>query len=110
MERTAAIAINSLIKQMIGQNRKYHNILQFSVWVVQYLLFSAQFECAMHQHLVNLHILQCSLCKKKKKYCKSNVYMKYHPNDSLKNIMVFSTLARNMKTNSNIVELCSTLN
>ena len=36
--------------------------------------------------------------------------MKYHPNDSLKNIMVFSTLARNMKTNSNIVELCSTLN
>ena len=111
MERTAAIAINSLIKQMIGQNRKHHNILQFSVWVVQYLLFSAQFECAMHQHLVNLHILHVQFVQKKnKKYCKSNVYMKYHPNDSLKNIMVFSTLARNMKTNSNIVELCSTLN
>ena len=46
--------------------------------------------------------------QKKKKYYKSNVYMKYHPNGSLKNIMVFSALARNMKTNSNIVDLCST--
>ena len=35
MEPTAAIiVINSLIKQIIGQNGKYPNILQISVWVV----------------------------------------------------------------------------
>ena len=67
MECTAAIAINSLIKQMIGQNRKYHNILQFSVWVMQHLLFSAQFASAMYQHLVNLHIMHVQFVQKKKK-------------------------------------------
>ena len=67
MEYTAAIAINSLIKQMIGQNWKYHNILQFSVWVVQHLLFSAQFASAMYQHLVNLHIMHVQFVQKKKK-------------------------------------------
>ena len=28
-----------------------------------------------------------------KSYCKSRLYMKYHPNEKLKNIMVFSALA-----------------
>lgn len=37
MERTAAIAINSLIKPIIGQNGKYHNVLQFSVLVVLFV-------------------------------------------------------------------------
>ena len=31
--------------------------------------------------------------KREKKYCKSKVNMKHHPNGSLKNIMVFSTSA-----------------
>ena len=32
--------------------------------------------------------------KRKKKYCKSKVNMKHHPNGRLKNIIVFSTLAK----------------
>ena len=36
--------------------------------------------------------------------------MKHNPKYSLKNIMVFSTLARNIKADSSIVQLCSTLN
>ena len=73
-------------------------------------MFSARFARAMHQHLVNLHVLHVQFVQKKQKNYKSKVYMKHNPKYSLKNIMVFSTLARNMKANSSIVELCSTLN
>ena len=109
MERTAAIAINSLIKPIIGQNGKYHNVLQFSVLVV--LFVNPTFEISF----LLCKVCMCNasapckfaytahaVCAKKKNYCKSNVYMKYHPKCSLKNIMGFSTLA--------IVEFCSTLN
>ena len=119
MEPTAAIiVINSLIKQIIGQNGKYPNILQISVWVV--LLVHPTFA---------MSFVLCTICtcnasapckfactaravcaKKTQKNYKSKVYMKHNPKYSLKNIMVFSTLARNMKANSSIVELCSTLN
>ena len=30
-----------------------------------------------------------------KRYCKSRVYMKHHPNGNLKNVIVFSALAIN---------------
>ena len=117
MERTAAIAINSLIKQITGQNGKYHNILQFSVWVV--LLVNPTFEISFVLCTIctcnasapfKFAYSSCAVCAKNKKYCKSKVYMKHHPKCRLENIMVFSALARNMKANSNIVELCSTLN
>ena len=117
MERTAAIAINSLIKQIIGQNGKCHNILQISVWVV--LLVNETFEISFVLCTIctcnasapcKFAFTACAVSAKNKKYCKSKVYMKHHPKCSLKNIMVCSTLARNMKANSNIVELCSTLN
>ena len=55
MEHTAAITINSLTNQIIGQRRKYHNILQISIWLVQllqYLLVSAQFARAMHRYVL----------------------------------------------------------
>ena len=32
-------------------------------------------------------------CVEHKRYCKSRLYMKHHPNGKLKNIMVFSALA-----------------
>ena len=31
-----------------------------------------------------------------KRYCKTRVYMKYHPNGNIKNIMVFSSLAKSV--------------
>ena len=31
-----------------------------------------------------------------KRYCKTRVYMKYHPNGNIKNIMVFSALAKSV--------------
>ena len=117
MEPTAAIiVINSLIKQIIGQNGKYPNILQISVWVV--LLVNPTFAmsfvlctiCTCNASAPCKFVLHVQFVQKKQKNYKSKVYMKHNPKYSLKNIMVFSTLARNMKANSSIVELCSTLN
>ena len=117
MEHTAAIAINSLIKQIIGQNGKYPNILQISVWVVLPVsqTFAMSFVlctiCTRNASApCKFAYTACAVCAKKQKNYKSKVYMKHNPKYSLKNIMVFSTLARNMKANSSIVELCSTLN
>ena len=44
-------------------------------------------------HLVGLHTLHKQFMQKTKKDCKSKFYMKSHPNNSFKNIMVFSGLA-----------------
>ena len=47
------------------------------------------------QLLENLHErhMQFVQKKKKKRKCKSEVHMKHHPNSTVKNIMVFHTLA-----------------
>jgi len=68
---------------------------------VQYVLHIPPFFCSVF--LRNSPILSldshedihcmCSSCKKQKIYWKSKVYMKSHPNDSLKNIVVFFGLA-----------------
>ena len=67
--------------------------------LLKYLLVSAWFTRAMHQLLIILHTLHTyNSCKtNKQKNCRNKVFMKNHPNGSLKNIMVFAALANWLK-------------
>lgn len=84
---------------LIGQSEKYHNILQNAVWVVLHvnLSFTVFFVVLHKLHGQCMQILRSSCTahanRTEKKNCKSLVYIKYHPNKNVNNIMAFSTLA-----------------
>ena len=91
---------------MIGQSGKYHTILQISVWVVLHVNPTSQislglcmiYTCnasAPHNfaYIAHIEFMQ----NKQTKNCRNKVFMKNHPNGSLKNIMVFSALANWVK-------------
>ena len=85
---------------LIGQSRKYHNSHLDGIHVNLTFALSFVFcmKCMCTQcklFYVKLMHCACKSCKTEKRYCRSRVNMKQHPNEKLKNtcIMVFSAFA-----------------
>ena len=84
---------------LIGQSRKYHNSHLDGASIKLHFCIIFCFWHELHVHFMQIYVKLMHYafrsCETEKRYCRSWVYMKQHPNEKLKNrcIMVFSASA-----------------
>ena len=84
---------------LIGQSRKYHNSLLDGASCKPHFCIIFCFLQELYVHFMQIYVklVHCAFrsCETEKRYCRSWVYIKQHPNEKLKNtcIMVFSAFA-----------------